>query len=79
MINHLKTHRFVSSIALWGRSMGAATVLLTASKDPSISAIVCDSAYADLKMLVTDLGKDKTKLPGFLLSAAISLVKSSVK
>jgi hypothetical protein len=40
--------------------MGAATVLLAASQDPSIAAIVVDSAYSDLKMLVTELGKKQT-------------------
>jgi hypothetical protein len=37
--------------------MGAATALLAAPTDPSIAALVLDSGFADLKLLVTDLGK----------------------
>jgi len=34
---------------MWGRSMGAATALLHANRDPSIAGMVLDSAFADLK------------------------------
>jgi len=39
----------VSEIALFGRSMGAATAILYAEKDPLISSIVVDSPYGDLE------------------------------
>ncbi len=35
-------------IAGWGVSMGAATLLLAASQEPAIRAVVSDSAYADI-------------------------------
>src|SRR5258708_11597732 len=35
-------------IAGWGVSMGAATLLLAASQEPDIHAVVSDSAYADI-------------------------------
>ena len=38
----------VSTIALWGRSMGAATALMHGERDPSIAGMVLDSAFADL-------------------------------
>lgn len=59
--------------------MGAATSLLHARRDPSIAALVLDSAFADLKQLVMDLGKAKTKLPSWLLQGAMTLVKNSVQ
>jgi len=33
IIDHLRTHRKVSALAIWGRSMGAATALMLASED----------------------------------------------
>ena len=39
----------VSTIALWGRSMGAATTILHADRDHSIAGIVVDSSFASLK------------------------------
>ena len=39
----------VEHIGAWGGSMGAATVILTASKRPEIEAVVSDSAYPSLE------------------------------
>jgi len=69
----------VSTIALWGRSMGAATTLLHADWDHSIAGIVVDSAFVSLKQLAWELAKKHTKIPNFLLSAGIKIVNSSVK
>ena len=35
-------------VALWGRSTGAVAALQYAAQDPSVAALVCDSAYSDL-------------------------------
>ncbi|RYH23053.1 hypothetical protein EON65_18345 [archaeon] len=37
VIEHLRQSQRVSTIALWGRSMGAATALLHGERDPSIA------------------------------------------
>ena len=50
-------------VALWGRSAGAAAALEQAAKDPTLAAIVCDSAYSDLASLL--------EMPG-LLSAPLA-------
>ena len=39
-VAHLRTLEYVSTIGLWGRSMGAVTALLYAQKDPSIAGVV---------------------------------------
>lgn len=60
-IDHLRASGDVSTIGLWGRSMGAATALLHSHRDPSIAALVLDSAFADLKQLaleLVDAGRD---------------------
>ena len=49
IVEYLRKERCVSTIGLWGRSMGAATSILFGCKDPSIAGMVLDSAYADMK------------------------------
>ena len=57
IVEHLRKERRVSTIGLWGRSMGAVTALLHADRDPSIAGIVLDSPFCDLKILVNELAK----------------------
>jgi hypothetical protein len=38
----------VSTIGLWGRSMGAVTALMYADYDPSIGGLVLDSPFSNL-------------------------------
>ena len=45
IVEHLRKRRRVSTIGLWGRSMGAATALLHADRDPSIAALILDSPF----------------------------------
>lgn len=82
-VAYLRSLGTVSSIALWGRSMGAATALMHAHRDPSIAGMVLDSAFADLRQLALELvetGKAQTgyKIPSFIVNAAIRMVRSSV-
>ncbi|CAM9775172.1 unnamed protein product, partial [Sphacelaria rigidula] len=55
VIDHLRRSGTVGAIALWGRSMGAATALLHADRDMSIAALVLDSAFADLTQLAEEM------------------------
>ena len=57
LIEYLRKNRRVSTIGLWGRSMGAVTALLYADRDPSIAGMVLDSPFANLKILVNELAK----------------------
>lgn len=58
VVQHLRSPgQGVSSIALWGRSMGAATALLHSHRDPSIAALVADSPFTDLKSLALELAQ----------------------
>ena len=41
VVEHLRASGDVGAIALWGRSMGAATALLHGDRDPGIAAMVC--------------------------------------
>jgi pimeloyl-ACP methyl ester carboxylesterase len=79
IVEHLRKERRVSTVGLWGRSMGAVTSLLHGDRDPSIAGMVLDSPFADMKQLVMELAKTHTKIPGFLVSGAMKLVKSTIK
>ena len=69
----------VGKIGLWGRSMGAATTMLYAHKDPRVSAICMDSPFAEFRRLAKEMCLNVIKIPDFLLEGAINLVKSTVK
>lgn len=60
---------------LWGRSMGAVTAIMYASKYPSnIIALTLDSPFSSFSRLINDLAKSKTGLPNFLFSPIISRI-----
>ena len=50
-IDYLSGLDRVSSIGVWGRSMGAVTALIHGSRDSRVSAIIVDSAFSDLPTL----------------------------
>lgn len=79
-IEYLRTCRFVSSIGLWGRSMGAVTAILLASEDPSISACVLDSPFASLRTVAKELvANKKIILPSFLTEVVLQLIRGAVQ
>ena len=83
VINHLKASGEVSTIALWGRSMGAATAIMYGSRDPTVSCMVLDSPFTDLTSLAEEM-VEKVKehglnVPNFVVSVALRMIKRSVK
>ncbi len=83
VVEYLRGSGKISTIALWGRSMGAATALLHGDRDPSIAGMVLDSAFADLVMLAEELvekGRQQGLFaPNFVVKMAISFIRSSVQ
>lgn len=80
VLDHLRTCTFVSSIGLWGRSMGAVTAILRASEDPSIAACVLDSPFSSLRKVAEELVASKRiNMPGFLTEFALQLVRGEVQ
>ncbi len=57
-VAHLRTLEHVSTIGLWGRSMGAVTALLYARRDPSIAGVVRVAAT----VLMQDVSKSMPEL-----------------
>ena len=73
IVEHLRNSRNVSTIGLWGRSMGAVTALLHGDRDPSIAGMVLDSPFSNLRTLCDELAGSHG-VPAFLVGAAMSFV-----
>lgn len=68
----------VSSIGLWGHSMGASTAILYASNDKRISCVCADSAFSDFNILAKEMVDKQFKLPNFIFSTAISFLRNTI-
>ena len=74
VVEHLRKSGTCSTIALWGRSMGAATALLHGCRDPSIAAMILDSPFSSLVTLAEELVEKGRKQGMFAPSLVVSLV-----
>lgn len=82
VVAHLRASGRVSRIALWGRSMGAATALLYASRDPSIAALVLDSPFASLVRLMAELVHTlplRFSVPSLLVRGAVAVLRHNIR
>ena len=83
VVAHLRDQGNVSTLGLWGRSMGAATALMHGHRDPSIAGMVVDSAFSSLEKLAEELvdcaRQQGHTIPGFVVSIAMSSIKGSVR
>lgn len=78
-IEYLRNSQKTSTIALWGRSMGAATALLHAERDPSIAGMVLDSSFSDLSVLADELVEHARKQGIFAPSFAVYLLSKFIR
>jgi hypothetical protein len=80
VIDYLRATGTVSLIGLWGRSMGAATALMHGHRDNTIAAMILDSSFASLEMLVYELYKraELKYVPKFMVAVALRVVRSTV-
>lgn len=83
VIAHLRNTNVVSTIALWGRSMGAATAMMHGDRDPSIACMILDSSFADLTQLASEMvekGREQgIVVPQFVVNIAIRMIRNSIK
>jgi len=79
VISHLRATGSVSTIGLWGRSMGAVTALMHVERDPTVAGMVIDSAFSDLNMLVEELARIHSGMPKFIISSAMSFVRKTIQ
>lgn len=78
-IEYLRSSQRVSTIALWGRSMGAFTALLHADRDPSIAGLVLDSPFTSLSVLAQELARGYAKVPAWMVRAVLVLVRTIIQ
>lgn len=60
VVEWLRKSNKVSTIGIWGRSMGAVTGLMHADRDPSIAGLVLDSPFTNLRTLAEEIAKENT-------------------
>ncbi|KAH8095222.1 palmitoyl-(protein) hydrolase [Aureococcus anophagefferens] len=76
VVAHLRASGKVSTVALWGRSMGSACALCHGHRDPSISAMVCGGARGPPQLaeeLVQKARDHGLSVPGFVVSIALRM------
>ena len=79
VINFLKKTNKVSTIGLWGRSMGAVTALIYGNRGSNnLSAILLDSAFYSLKKLIEELIERSIKIPNFIINPMIETIRKTV-
>lgn len=83
VVQYLRDEGKTSTIALWGRSMGAVAALLYADEDNMVDAMVLDSPFASLRMLAEELvsratANSRYKVPSFAVTGILRLVRSSI-
>eukprot|EP01100_Stratorugosa_tubuloviscum_P010867 TRINITY_DN4743_c0_g1_i2.p1 TRINITY_DN4743_c0_g1~~TRINITY_DN4743_c0_g1_i2.p1 ORF type:complete len:315 (-),score=100.53 TRINITY_DN4743_c0_g1_i2:21-965(-) len=87
IIEYLRNLVYISRIALWGRSMGAATSLLYCSmydsdidNKPAISGLILDSPFANLIQLAKEFVETaQISVPNIFISIALQILNNSVK
>ena len=79
VVNYLLKTNKVSTIGLWGRSMGAVTSILYASRENNhLSAILLDSAFYSLKILIEELIEKNINMPKFILNSMIDTLRKTI-
>jgi len=77
VLKFLRDSGTITSIALWGRSMGASTSIFVAAKDPHLTACVLDSPFTRLRTVAVELGNEA--IPKFMLNMGIDLLRDEVR
>lgn len=81
-VQYLREEGSTSTVALWGRSMGAVTAIMYSHQDPSIAGVVADSPFSKLVDLMFELATSKDqglRIPRPLARMAMALMRRSVK
>ena len=79
VVNYLKKTNKVSTIGLWGRSMGAVTSLFYASREDNyLSAMILDSAFYSLKQLIGELIEQNINMPNFIINSMVDTLRKTI-
>ncbi|KAH0787209.1 Clan SC, family S9, unassigned serine peptidase [Histomonas meleagridis] len=77
-INFVREQFGVGKVAIWGRSMGAATAFYAMSEDPTIAGAVADSSFSSLPILIGELGK-QYNVPTVVSKSAVWYVSGKIE
>ena len=78
IVNFVSKLPNVSSIGLWGHSMGAATAILFGAENDKISCVCADSSFSDFMTLAKELYNKNLNFPNFIFSTAISFIRRTI-
>ncbi|EFA83276.1 alpha/beta hydrolase fold-1 domain-containing protein [Heterostelium album PN500] len=80
IVKHLRETGKISTIGLWGRSMGAVTSILYAKEDPSVAGMVLDSPFSNLSKVAEELVLSTVqKMPKIMISLGLKMIRGSIK
>lgn len=79
VLAHLRTSPFCGPVGIYGRSMGAVTALMYAHMDPSLGAMLVDSPFWSLRVLIEELAQGTVTLPTWLLESLIQMIRGRVQ
>jgi len=80
VLEFLRESGNVGPIALWGRSMGAATSILRAAEDHCLAACVLDSPFGNLRVVVEEqVNRGRIKIPQFIVDMVLESIRSEVR
>lgn len=81
IINQTLKNYPVSSLSLWGRSMGAVTAILFCEKytQYNITSMILDSPFNELATVVKEFASRNFNLPGILLTMAIKMISGMIE
>mmetsp|Transcript_40122 Transcript_40122/g.92183 ORF Transcript_40122/g.92183 Transcript_40122/m.92183 type:complete len:470 (-) Transcript_40122:2-1411(-) len=78
VIDYLRSSGRVSAVALWGRSMGAATAIFRAGEDPSLAACVLDSPFSDFGELSHEIVSSFCHVPKVMVRMMLQMMRKDV-
>lgn len=78
-VKYLRSLNFIGRIGLWGRSMGAATSVLSSAADWTLGALVIDSAFSSLPRVAKELVNNNAIIvPDFIVTMALNMVRKEI-
>jgi len=79
-VDYLRSSGRADEVAFWGRSMGAATAIFRAEKDPSVAACVLDSPFSDFVELACEIANSsRVPVPKSLVKMLLRSVRAEVQ
>lgn len=79
VVKYLKHSGRVNNVVLWGRSMGAAAVILYMNEHPECPVVVLDSPFSSLRTVLTELAAQYKFIPRQLKEFAVSAARKHIK